>query len=62
MIIFNLPPLLQDDYAEIIAEYVLANGGEFAVTKKGIDYYIKPEYKCFMLLMFPVLDEVPMIY
>jgi hypothetical protein len=49
-------------YQDDIGFYVQHCGGSFSVHRHDIEFTIPEKYKDFMLIQFPFLKEVPLIY
>ena len=56
MIQFALPHEYREEYAEEIADYVQSIGGEFAVRKYGLEFYVPIKEIVFLLLKYPFLN------
>jgi hypothetical protein len=55
MIQFALPHEYRDEYAEEIAKYVQLRGGEIAVHKHGLDFYVPIKEITFLSIKYPFL-------
>jgi len=55
MIQFDLPGEYREEYSEEIADYVQSVGGEFAVRKYGLEFYVPVKEIVFLLLKYPFL-------
>ena len=55
MIEFVLPSEYREEYAEEIADYVQSIGGEFAVRKYGLEFYVPIREIVFLSLKYPFL-------
>ena len=55
MIQFALPGEYREEYGEEIADYVQSIGGEFAVRKYGLEFYVPIKEIVFLLLKYPFL-------
>jgi hypothetical protein len=55
MIQFALPYEYREEYAEEIADYVQSVGGEFAVRKYGLEFYVPIKEIVFLSLKYPFL-------
>jgi hypothetical protein len=55
MIQFDLPGEYREEYGEEIADYVQSVGGEFAVRKYGLEFYVPIKEIVFLLLKYPFL-------
>ena len=49
-------------YRDDIGFYVQQCGGEFSVHRHTIEFTIPKKYKDFMLIQFPFLKEITLIY
>ena len=56
MIQFALPHEYREEYAEEIADYVQSIGGEFAVCKYGLEFYVPIKEIVFLSLKYPFLN------
>lgn len=62
MIIFNLPiSRVNEPIADEIGFYVQAHGGYFFVRRHVVEFHIDRRFKDFMLILYPFLEEEPMI-
>lgn len=46
------------DVADDISIYVQEHGGEFAILRHAIEFYVPNEYGLFVKIMYPFLEEV----
>ena len=49
-------------YQDDIGFYVQRCGGQFSVHRHDIEFTIPEKYKDFMLIQFPFLKEIPLVY
>ena len=49
-------------YADDIGFYVQHIGGEFAVTRNNVEFTVPLKYKDFVLIQYPFLKEIPLVY
>ena len=61
MISFTMSKWKRLPEADDISLYVQECGGHFEITKNDIEFYIPIEYRDFMLIKFPFLEEVDYI-
>jgi len=55
MIQFHLPYEFKEEYAEEIAEYVQLRGGQIAIHKSGLDFYVPIKEITFLSIKYPFL-------
>ena len=49
-------------YADEIGDYIQERGGEFYVRRHEVEFVVEHRYKDFVLIKFPFLEEVPLVY
>jgi tRNA 2-selenouridine synthase SelU len=49
-------------YADEIGFYVQRIGGEIAVRRHDVEFTVPVKYKDFVLIQYPFLKEIPLIY
>jgi hypothetical protein len=62
--IFSLELYTPDykQYADEIGFYIQRCGGELAVRRHAVEFTVPIRYKDFVLIKYPFLKEVPLIY
>jgi hypothetical protein len=55
MIQFHLPTEFKEEYGEEIAEYVQLCGGQIALHKFGLDFYVPIKEITFLAIKYPFL-------
>jgi len=62
MISFKMSKWVRLDEADDISLYVQKIGGYYEVHRHDIEFYVPVEYRDFMLIKYPLLNEVPYVY
>jgi len=64
MIQFNLSKQKRIDskYIDEASEYITEHGGEFAIRKRHIEFYVPTEHSAFVALKFPFLEAVQYVW
>jgi uncharacterized protein (DUF1330 family) len=49
-------------YSDEIGDYIQQCGGEFYVRRHDVEFVVEEKYRDFVLIKFPFLEEVPLVY
>lgn len=62
MISFTMNKWLRHNDADDVSLYVQECGGHFEVTRHNIEFFVPVEYRDFILIKYPFLEEVCYVY
>jgi uncharacterized protein (DUF1330 family) len=49
-------------YADEVGDYIQKCGGEFYLRKHDVEFVVEEKYREFVLIKYPFLEQVPLVY
>jgi len=61
---FSLPIYAKEYkiYADDVGDYIQQCGGEFYLRKHDVEFVVEEKYREFVLIKYPFLEQVPLVY
>jgi len=64
IVMFSLPIYAKEYkiYADDVGDYIQQCGGEFYLRKHDVEFVVEEKYREFVLIKYPFLEQVPLVY